>query len=339
MKALETLIELEKGIDPNASDVEEKPKQPPTFEEALLLLLSERPVRENTRKQYLRDLKKNLGSYYRRPITDITDTQALRIYKEIEKRAPGVALKVSKIAHQVCSYAAVHPAYRDGAERLVPASPWQILSILKIKHKLPSRTDHLTEAEMPAFYNSLLECPCPSSRNLVLFILFTGCRLSEARGLRWDEVNLLKKRILLPAARVKTKTARELPITEEIEQLIQEQAATRLPIANYVFHSVTQVGPVPEHLFRDAFDAVRRRIERPDLTPHGLRRTFITECSKVEIMQEHELKLLVGHAKDVTGTYRQVGLEKLRAPAQRATTHLMKLLRPAEVDLPEAYRL
>lgn len=338
LKAKELLLGLEKG---NAFVNEKKEQvEPPTLKQALERYLQDRPMRANSKNQYRRDIESNLRKHMNLPVTSFSETFAMQLYRDIESRSPSVAAKLVRMLHGIFRFVSASPEYRkpDGS-RILEVSPWRILSELRMIRQLAPRTDYLTEEELPVFYREAMKIERPSIRNLLLFLLLTGCRLNEARGLKWSEVNFLARTINLPKERVKTKKGRSLPITTELEQLIQEQAVGRSAIAEHVFYSLTQTAPVIQDEVRDEFIRIREILGRLDLKIHGLRRTYISHTSHAEIMSEWQQKALVGHSGDITSAYRQITLEQLKAPAQRATTHLMKLLRPAEVDLPEAYRL
>lgn len=325
LKAKEILLSLEKGE--SIDDKNRRRRTVPTFEEALDLYLDQRPLRKNTSDQYRRDITKNLADWLKMPISKVTEEMAIRSFKEIEKRAPGVASKVMVIAHAVLSFASAHPTCRhpDGS-RMLAISPVRILSELRIRTQFKPRTDHINTEDMPRFYEGLQSITCPTTRNLILFILLTGCRKSEARLLKWHEVNMLSRRVSLPAERVKTNQARLIPITDELAEILQDQASRRLPVGDYVFPTKSGIAPLSNLRIGELLKQAAKSMSDQYITPHGLRRTYITHTSKADVMPEYIQKKLVGHSHDVTADYRQIAFADLLEAAQRATKHIQYLL-------------
>lgn len=321
------LLDLANGIDSKNSDDDQEERTVPTLEQALELYLTQRPLTQNSQRQYRNNITVNLIALMPKPIDSISETLVIREYERIKKRAPVVAHKVMAMLHGVLSFASAHPdcRYKDGT-RMLMVSPVRILSELRMTAKPKPRTDHLTVDELPAFAKALSGIEDMTARNLILFILLTGCRLDEARLLRWSEISMLRFRIDLPAERVKTKAGRVLPITVEIQAVLEQQGRLKTEVSPYVFPSKTGVSYIAENAVRQSFSEVRKAIWRPDLKIHGLRRTYITLTSKHMIMSEHEQKLLVGHTLDQTGRYRQTSFEDLKFAAQRATTHISGLM-------------
>ena len=56
---------------------------------------------------------------------------------------------------------------------------------------------------------------------------FTGMRLGEILGLRWSQVDLQGRLVRLEASDTKTRTARTIPLAEELYQALAELKAQR----------------------------------------------------------------------------------------------------------------
>lgn len=318
LRAKELLIQIEKG------QLEEK-KSPLalTFGEALDDYLANRQLREYSIRQYRRDITSNLAHWLALPILEITEDKVLAEYQRIAKRAAGVANKVFAMVHGVLSFAAANPKNRlpDGS-RALPFSPCRVLSDLKVRHKLKPRTGHLADEELPLFGAALATVKREDVRDLILFIFLTGVRRNEARFLRWSDLNLLSRKVTLTAEMVKTKQERVVPITAEIEAIIQRRAAVKSQVCDYVFLSPTGTAAICERELRTAICKIANAIGKNNLTVHDLRRSYVTHTSDPAIMTESQQKLLVGHASDITGNYRQTSFSDLYKAAQRATTYL-----------------
>jgi integrase len=82
------------------------------------------------------------------------------------------------------------------------------------------------------FYYAVQNLP-DMGRDYITLLLFTGMRRKEAAGLRWSEVDFDNRVIRLPAVRVKTRSAVDLPMTDIVADLLI--ARRQLGDANYVF--------------------------------------------------------------------------------------------------------
>lgn len=330
-RARQFLLELGQGIDPVLPA--SPPASVPTFGEALDLYLSERPLRESSKEQYRRQVPRALARWVDLPVDEITEDMAKADYLQMVNRAPGLAIKVFKVAHAVLRFASAQPRYRNAdGTRMLATSPVAVLSELGIKRVLSPRKDYLNEAELVGFGTALNEVENTTHRNLLKFLLLTGMRLNEARRLMWHEVNMLSRVVTLSAERVKTKVGREVPLTIETYEIIADQARSRSVVCDYVFPCGTGTAPANEVYLRRDWKKLREKLNRPNLKIHGLRRTYTTMASAPGIMAEFELKMLIGHRGDITAGYRQISTDALRAPAQRATAHIAKSMTRNEVD-------
>lgn len=165
---------------------------------------------------------------------------------------------------------------------------------------------------------------------LVALMLSTGCRISEALGLTWEDINLQEKYITIDhqliyknrvgksvhfIARPKNKTTRVIPLQDDIISILQKyKAATYFTCKSctyevdgykgFIFFNRNMKPHQPNtivnalHLmvathnkFVDADDG---EIMLPDITPHTLRHTFCTRMAEngmdVKVLQE-----IMGH--------------------------------------------
>lgn len=118
---------------------------------------------------------------------------------------------------------------------------------------------------------------------VVRMLLLTGLRLSEAGGLRWDEV--YSDRIILPPGRVKNARQFVVPITPQVEAIL---APRRSPGREFVFGRNQDGGFVGWSGSKVAIDA---RIEASGVKMcpwrhHDLRRTCATGMSELGISTE-----------------------------------------------------
>lgn len=171
----------------------------------------------------------------------------------------------------------------------------------------------------------------PALRDLFRAGLYTGMRLNEVRGLRWEQVDFRERTVLVD--RTKTGEPLLLPFTRQLRAVLERRWAARegrrdaaaLP---WVFTSSrSPSGRVGE------VDAFYRRIERHGGKPfwfHAMRNCFITIASRDLLLPESLVKRLVNHSRpsgDVTQGYAaDWTLDQLRGPAQRIADRIDELV-------------
>lgn len=192
------------------------------------------------------------------------------------------------------------------------------------------RRERLVRADqLPAFYAAVRDLPNAVARDYILLLLFTGLRRREAAGLRWDDVDLKAGLIRLPATRTKARRKLDLPMTDFVRDML---IARRQIGGIQVFPADSKTGYIaePKFAFYLIWKACGVRV-----SPHDLRRTFLTVAESVDI-SPLALKALVNHAtgNDVTAGYVQMSVERLRAAAEKVTNRIVELceLSPIPVE-------
>ena len=171
----------------------------------------------------------------------------------------------------------------------------------------------------------------PALRDLFRAGLYTGMRLDEVRGLRWERVDFLERTVHVD--RTKTGVPLVLPMTLQLAAVLERRRKARegsgeeaaLP---WVFASSrSRSGRVT------GADALYRSIERCGGKPfwyHAMRNCFITVALRDLLLPESLVKRLVNHrrpAGDVTQGYAaDWTLEQLRGPAQRIADRIDELV-------------
>lgn len=204
--------------------------------------------------------------------------------------------------------------------------------------KAPPRTRTLQDHEIPIFYDYVFKHSCLSgnsietstSADFFYFLLFTGCRKSEATPLKWEDVHLNQNPPYLFLRKIKKTRSgdkfRQIPITEPIRNLLE----LRKPMKDhspYVFPGTGSSGYLSQpknfiNRFRDTHKELFKLDEdsgKADrFSIHDFRRTWLTlgvqKCPIIPI------KKLVGHSvsgKDVTEkVYYQPSIEQLYETAE-----------------------
>jgi integrase len=124
--------------------------------------------------------------------------------------------------------------------------------------------------EAPAFMVALRRMLGVSPQALV-FLILTASRSGEARGARWEEIDLANAVWSLPAERMKARRPHRVPLSQQALDLLSAQRGR----AGIVF-SVSGTVPLSEM----TLIAVLRRMGRGDITVHGFRSTFRDWCAE-----------------------------------------------------------
>lgn len=162
--------------------------------------------------------------------------------------------------------------------------PTRAIDWRKLKTKERGREKHLEHSEAVA----LLDALTPRTRAVVLFILTTGRRRTEAFNLTWDRVKAESYTV-----RVKGGYEQEFPLSPEAAEVLANQPRD----SRYVFDTTN---------WRKEFEAARRKAGVVAIRWHDLRHTFATWCGQsgapLEVIRD-----LLGHSSiSVTQKYRHV---------------------------------
>jgi integrase len=91
----------------------------------------------------------------------------------------------------------------------------------------------IADAELPKWYAAVDALANRNARALFLFMLFTGIRRTQARTMRWENVDLDRRVLRFTAAQTKGKRDVTLPISDYVHDLLA--ALLRDGTSPYVF--------------------------------------------------------------------------------------------------------
>lgn len=179
-------------------------------------------------------------------------------------------------------------------------------------------------------------------RNVFMVMLHTGMRISEALGLTWDNVDmstgmvkvtgqLERKRSNIDRmlkASTKSHKQRVMVVPAFVVGFFQSQRAVQEEYkgiagecwanADNLIFTMEDGSPLPHRSVEYEFKRIARQIGHPELTPHVLRKTFITNT----IHDGEDVKTvssLVGHSQTTITleTYTAQRLQDMRRSAER----------------------
>ena len=338
--AATVLLDLRSGRDPKA-----RGDAAVTLSGALDCYLEARPkLVASSRAGYRASIERHFPAWLDRPLREITPEMIEARYRTIkdevaterrrateqrrrraERRGETVVERDTFVAEP--GNAAANTALRTlravwifAAERTPEISPWPTGRLKGQWYPVPRREQHVAAGDLRKFYQAVnatdehgVYALGRGLRDLILLLLFTGCRRRELTGLRWASVDLTSRIIRLAAKDTKAKRRLDLPMSDVVHDLLVARRAlgTWSP---FVFPGTGRSGHVEEP--KKAFAAIAQRCA-VHVSPHSLRATFITVAADCPL-SAYQLKALCNHSLggDVTAGYVQLTTERLREPAQ-----------------------
>lgn len=144
---------------------------------------------------------------------------------------------------------------------------------------------------------------------------FTGMRLGEILGLRWSQVDLQGRLVRLEASDTKTRTARTIPLAEELYQALAELKAQRdwhWPDVQHVFVR----GGKPIKDYRKAWRSACKRVGLDRLVPHDMRRSAVRNMVRSGVPERVAMQISGHKTRSVFDRYNIVSESDLAKAAQ-----------------------
>jgi integrase len=285
-RAKALLAGMHDGVDPQFAKRAARERSD-TLQAMLEAYLAARGVKETTAVKYRAQMRRNLSDWLNRPIAEISPQMVLLRYEAIAKRSIAEANGVMRALRAVCRRAIkVLPEREDGSPMMkrIPteslAGGWKTL---------PRKTTLLQPDELPAWWDAVGEVRSEPSRCALQSLLLTGLRVSELLALRWRDVEEARGRLTIVDS--KTGGFEKFIGTKLAEWLSQWRGSD----------------PSARVFAVDDLRAALKQVERRGgqrITPHDLRRTFLTFGERVGAPMV-VLKRLANHSTkgDVTLGY------------------------------------
>jgi len=299
-KARALLLAMRQGKDPKA-----KPKTG-TLQETLEAYLASARLGPWSKHHYASLVRIQLANLKDRALGSIMPEEVDRLHRTIEgKTAANDAMKCLRMLHR---YAAARDDELGRCPVRLRKHEW---------HRTEPNRNPIPQSALRMFYYAVQNLP-DMGKDYVTLLLFTGMRRKEAAGLRWSEVDFDNRVIRLPAVRVKTRSAVDLPMTDIVADLLI--ARRQLGDADYVFPS--REG----HIDGDAWTKTLRKKTGLKFSIHDLRRTYATIAESCDI-PFLALKALLNHSagSGITQKYVAMSPERLRGPAQQVSDRMRNL--------------
>lgn len=280
-----------------------------TLADALRNLLDARDLKPRTREDYADAVDRELAEWKDRPLADITTEMVTRKWASLADKRTSAA-RAFRIFRAIWRHAAANGAdLGESPTRILPnvAKSWAVTS---------RRRRLIADSLMPAWRKAVDGIGNEGMRDLVTFMLFTGCRIGEARALTAADVNLKAGTFRIAAP--KNRRAVELPIVKQLVPVLTRRLIGAAP-SDQIF---TQ--DKSSHWLKPTLEVCT-------WSWHDLRRGYVTAAHRSGVDPDIA-KTLTNHVLgDVHSGYIVLSADAMRADAQRIADFLDRLGHGGEV--------
>ena len=290
----------------------------PTLRHAFEGYLRSRPdIADRTRSQYRRCFERHAPQWLDRRLDELGRKDVERRFLVLsEHPGPSAANALAKLLGAV-----YRAACADHEELRNPVAEWRMGG--GRLHRALRRTIAPPAEVLPRWRRGL-EGDIPQVvRDMVWMGLYTGLRVSEVSGLKWEDIDAAQRWL-----RVKeTKSGRplELPVTRQVMEVLERRRGPRRSGSGWVFPGATGRGPYTR---AGNWYARISHGAGAKFWFHGCRNCFITVAVRDLMLPESLVKRLVNHAPtaDVTEGYAAEWThEELREASQRIADRIEAL--------------
>lgn len=249
------------------------PQACPRFGEFALQFIRDRArgwKHRDSEKQWRNSLKLHARPIWKRPVDAITPADVLACLKPIWYEIPTTAERVRNRIELILD-AARAEGLREGYN---PAT-WKgnLQASLPRRKRTETHYPALELSDLPDFWKHL-EAQSKVSARCLQFLILTATRSGEARGARWDEIDLEDAIWTVPGRRTKNGETLRVPLSLAAMELLEHMRG--LP-GGVVFPSHTTFDVMTDR----PLQLICRRSgfvdqEGRPITPHGMRATFRT---------------------------------------------------------------
>jgi integrase len=227
-RASEARKRIAEGVDP----IEEAGRQQdavacavrvPTFEEAARLVFEEHKASWSNGKHV--DQWINTLTTYAFPVIGQRKVDTLKpadfadVLRPIWSVKAETARRVKQRCHAVMKWC--------WGKEYVQGNPVDMVDMLLPRQSASARVavhhPAMPWREVPQFVQEVVHAGEDVTRHLLEFTILTAARSGETRGMTWDEVDLSAATWIVPAHRMKTKTAHRVPLSSRAQELLEKR--------------------------------------------------------------------------------------------------------------------
>ncbi len=317
-RAQEIIPDMLKGVDPNAEKRRARARGV-TLQQAANDYRS-KPAKRSREVKATLTLKNHdrfldaLKDWQKRPLAELSRAEVLARHKRLTSSlGPVGANNVMRWFRSV--YNAAMIVYET-----LPPNPCIVLGDRWNKEKRkrsPIPWDRL--ADWSEWLETELRARNPVRADLMLFILFTGLRSTDAATVRWDDVNFEQRILHRPKPKGGVDRAFDIPYGNAVATIFERRRIENPKLYGHmcpwVFPTFGRYGGVTH---------VSELKEEAQPSPHRLRDTFATAAHEAGVALL-DTKTLMNHqlpGGDVTEGYMRPAVEHLRLQQEKIVCHL-----------------
>jgi integrase len=288
------LTQLQLGIDANEVNAVKTAKEAYraiTLNEALEAYLGDRVLKVKTIIGYRYELPKYCSNFIHKPVNKITEDDVCQWYLD-NNNIPTSIDKAFRSLRAILEYMV--------GTKVISHNPCSAVTARKLRYKIKARTRRIETYHLTAFMDSWLLLMQEGTINplhgdFILWLLMTGCRLNEARTLKWSDLN--NELLTITILDTKNGHPHVLPLTPLMSDLLDRRKQYNPSVNSYLFPAMQgRKLSDSKHLVdcRKTLDKITCNANIPKVRPHDLRRSFTTMLDELDI-SESNIKALLNH--------------------------------------------
>jgi integrase len=239
-RARELAVDMDRGINPNVVKRQAKARGI-TVKQALELHaadMKKRGCAQSSIKLVEKELPMYLPDWIRRPLAELSKLECVQRHAKLSlDRGPMIANKVLKM---------IGAAFR-GAARVYDHLPeLPPTRAIRWNHG-PRRRSPLAWDDLPAWWDKVQAMHNPIRRDLQLLLLFTGLRSTDAKTIRWEHVDRVRKTLHRPKPKGGVDRAFTIPLAEFVLEILRRRRRENdvlFPGSEWVFPARSRSGTV-----------------------------------------------------------------------------------------------
>jgi integrase len=277
-------------------------------------------LKPSTLYNYERVLNGPFDSWKNKALLSITKDMIAKHHEYVGKRhGEAFANLAMRVLRALFNFASSQ--YEDAqGKSIILENPVKRLSQTRAWYRIERRQTYIKSHDLCQWYQSVNKLENTTLRDYLIVLLFTGLRRQEAATLKWEQIDLRHKTLIV--IDTKNHDTHTLPLSDYLYDLLTARFQNK---ANeYVFPGSGAGGYIIEP--RKQMNKVIKETNIV-FTCHDLRRTFITIAESLDI-PAYAPKRLLNHKMngDVTAGYIMSDVERLRKPMQQVTDYLLKCM-------------
>ena len=221
----------------------------------------------------------------KRLVSQVSSGDVLRILSPIWLSKPETAKRLSQRVATVLKWARAN-GYVSGDDPVAGA----MVGLPKQPRKV-RRYAAVDFDAVPTLVKEIRNCSSePMSKLAFEFLILTASRTKEVLEARWEEVELSTKLWTLPPERTKTSQPHRVPLTDRIEEILQE-ASSLSPQSQFVFPNVRTGKPLS---YNTLLHVLQKRVGST-ATVHGFRSSFKDWASETTNFPNEVSEMALSH--------------------------------------------